>query len=383
MNSPTTAYLHIPFCGHHCGYCDFAVTAGRDQLIPDYLNALHAELRRGAPRPVRTLFIGGGTPTYLSAEALEQLMAMIRECLPPVQDTYAEFTLESTPESITPEKCAVLAAAGVTRLSIGVQSFQPVLLAALDRQHGVEQIPQAVAAVRNAGFDLSFDLIFGAPGQTLSHWQADLQLAIDFQPEHLSTYGLTYEKGTPLWKARERGQLLMVPEEEELAMYEAAMDNLRAAGYEHYEVSNFAKPGHRCQHNECYWANAGYFGFGVGAARYESGVRSLNVRDTQLYICRVLAGQDPTFQTEELPPQERAYETIAVQLRRAAGIHRPSFIAQTGFTLDRCVGTSLPHLTELGLLTDDGTTVALTRRGFCLADGVIADLFKAALLTHE
>jgi oxygen-independent coproporphyrinogen-3 oxidase len=378
---PRTAYLHIPFCGHKCGYCDFAVAAGQDHLIELYLDALDLELQTlGTPRPVESLFVGGGTPTYLNPDQLERLLDSINRWLPrrAENDRFSwEFSIESTPESITPEKVAVLAAGGVTRVSVGVQSFRPNLLRALDRLHGVEQIGPAVAAVRAAGLDLSLDLIFAAPGATLADWTADLRTAVDFSPDHVSTYGLTYEKGTPLWKDREAGRVRSLPEDDELAMYEAAIDALTAAGCEHYEVSNFARPGKRCRHNERYWANEAYFGFGVGAARYVNGTRELNVRNTAEYVKRVLAGEPPTVQSETLPPRDRAVETMAVQLRRAEGVDRESFSAQTGYGLNDLLGDEFGVAVREGLLSDDGRRIQLTRRGLPVADGVIESLMIA------
>ncbi|MBX9624646.1 MAG: coproporphyrinogen III oxidase family protein [Gemmataceae bacterium] len=415
---PRAAYVHVPFCGHHCGYCDFAVTAGRDHLIELYLDALEMELAGlGEPRPVETVFIGGGTPTYLSADQLGRLLRAVERWLPlarpgepafvgwversgsadrdgtpggvvgrrgprtvrsthPTGPTPApEFSIESTPESLAPEKAAVLADFGVTRVSIGVQSFRPDTLAALDRRHTADQIPRAVEAVRRQEMGLSFDLIFGAPGTTLESWAADLDAALGYEPDHISTYGLTYEKGTPLWKDRRAGRVRPVGEDAELAMYEHAIDRLTAAGFEHYEVSNFARPGKRCRHNERYWANEAYYGFGVGAARYVGGVRELNTRDTQAYIRKVLAGESPTFQSECLGPRDRASETIGTQLRRAEGIGRLRFHEQTGFSLDDLVGDRVSNLVAAGLLAD-GDSVRLTRRGMCVADGVIEELMR-------
>ena len=369
--TPRTAYVHVPFCGHHCGYCDFAVTAGQDHLITLYLEALRDELCGNGRKPVESIFIGGGTPTYLSARQLATLLESLREWLP----VGGEFSIESTPDSLDAEKAKLLGEFGVTRVSIGVQSFQPRLLESLDRRHGVEQIPRAVEAVRQYVPQLSFDLIFGAPGQTPAEWDADLSAAIAYEPDHISTYGLTYEKGTPLWKRQSRGEVQAASEDDELTMYEAAMDRLGDAGYAQYEISNFAKPGKRCRHNERYWANEAYFGYGVGAARYVDGKRELNVRDTQTYIRRVLAGESPTFQSEELSPRERALETIAVQLRRAEGVPREAFRTQTGFDLDALVGGAIRELVAIGMLEAD---VRLTRRGKCVADAVATKLLADA-----
>jgi oxygen-independent coproporphyrinogen-3 oxidase len=338
-----------------------------------YLEALSCELATlREPRPVQTLFIGGGTPTYLEVPRLERLLGKIDRWLPHPAD--AEFSIEATPESLTAEKVAILAGHGVNRISIGAQSFHPRLLHVLERIHNPDDVPRAVECVRRAIRQVSLDLIFGVPGQTLADWDADLHRALSLRPDHLATYGLTYEKGTPLWKQRERGQVKSLDEDTELALYNRAIDTLEAAGFEHYEISNFARPGGRCRHNQVYWANEAYHGFGVGAARYLNGTRELNLRDTNLYIRRVLAGESPTFQSETLPPLERAKETIAVQLRRAEGIDRAAFRRQTGFDLDTLAGPPIAKLVALELLADSGERVCLTRQGKCVADSVISEI---------
>jgi len=374
---PRAAYVHVPFCAHHCGYCDFAVAAGQEHLIDVYLEALAEELAGlGEPAPIRTLFLGGGTPTHLSPRQLKRLLSELARWLPLEADGSAppEFSVESTPDSLDVEKVELLAAFGVNRISIGVQTFNARLLPALDRLHNADQIPVALETVRRRIPQLSLDLIFGVPGQSLDDWCADLEQAIAYGTDHLSTYGLTYEKGTPLWKQRQRGQVRPVDEETERAMYLRAMDQLTAAGFEHYEISNFAKPGGRCRHNEVYWANEAYWGFGVGAARYVMGRRELNTRNTQEYIRRVLSKETPTFQSEELPPEERARETFAVQLRRGDGIDREQFWRQTGFHLDALIGHKLAVYTAEGLLEDNGRRVRLTREGKCIADILTANL---------
>ena len=372
---PRAAYIHVPFCAHHCGYCDFAIATGQDHLIELYLDALAAELATlEKPQPVRTLFIGGGTPTHLSAAQLERLLSTILRWLPVAADDGAEFSIECNPDSLTADKIAVLADRGVNRVSLGAQSFHADMLAVLERAHDPGEIARAVERVRRRIDNVSLDLIFGVPGQTECLWRADLARALGLAPDHLSTYGLTYEKGTPLWKRRQHRQLQPLDEDAELTLYVLAIDTLEAAGFEHYEISNFARPGRRCRHNQTYWANEAYFGFGMGAARYVLGRRELNTRDLQLYIRQALSGESATWQAEELPPEERARETLAVQLRRAEGIDRVAFRTQTAFDLDALAGAALAHLVERGCLADDGRGVRLTRRGKYVADAVIERL---------
>jgi oxygen-independent coproporphyrinogen-3 oxidase len=370
---PRAAYIHVPFCAHHCGYCDFAIAVGRDDRMDIYLEALAAELRTlETPQPVETLFLGGGTPSYLSARQLEQLLADLGRWLPLLAD--GEFSIEANPESLTADRITVLADAGVNRVSLGAQSFHPHLLQALERSHNAGEVARAVERVHGLIPRVSLDLIFGVPGQTLEAWHTDLAHALALAPDHVSTYGLTYEKGTPLWKRRQRGLVQALGEEDELALYAAAIEALEAAGYEHYEISNFALPDRRCRHNEVYWANHAYFGFGMGAARYVRGHRELNTRDLDTYLHRCLSGETPTFQSEELTPEERARETMALQLRRSDGIDRPSFRVQTGFDLDVVAGAAIARHVAQGFLADDGKRVRLTRRGQYVADAIVEGL---------
>ncbi len=371
---PRAAYVHVPFCAHHCGYCDFSVAAGQDQRIDEYLDALAAELTTlGSPTPVRTLFLGGGTPTHLGPRQLVRLLSDISRWLP-LAGGAPEFSVEANPDTLTAEKVAVLADHGVTRVSLGAQSFHPHLLRTLERAHDPAEIPRAVETARRRIGRVSLDLIFGVPAQSAAEWGEDLRRTLALEPDHVSTYGLTYEKGTPLWKRRRRGELMPLDECAELDLYATAIDTLEAAGFEHYEISNFARPGHRCRHNETYWANEAYFGFGVGAARYVRGRREVNTRDLSAYIRKSLAGESTVFQWEELDPTERAKETMAVQLRRSDGIDRPAFREQTGFELDTLGGPRLAGLVDRGLLSDDGRLVCLTRRGKYVADAVIERL---------
>jgi oxygen-independent coproporphyrinogen-3 oxidase len=370
---PRAAYVHIPFCAHHCGYCDFAVATGQDDQVELYLDALEHELASlGKPRHVSTIYVGGGTPTHLLPQQLERLFAGIRRWL--VLSPGYEFSVEANPGTLTAEKVAVLAGHGVNRVSLGAQSFNRAMLRVLERDHKPEDVGLAVELIKKLIGQVSLDLIFGIPSQSLSSWETDLGEAIALKTDHLSTYGLTYEKGTPLWKQRERGEVKPLDEDTELKMYSRAIDLLEAAGFEHYEISNFALPGRRSRHNQVYWANEAYFGFGMGAARYVNGRRELNTRDLRQYIRRCRAGESPTFQSETLEPEERARETMAIQLRRCDGIGRSAFLQQTGFELDDLAASAIARNVSLGLLIDDGNRVCLSRAGKYVADAVIRDL---------
>jgi oxygen-independent coproporphyrinogen-3 oxidase len=370
---PRAAYLHVPFCAHHCCYCDFAVVAGQDAFADQYLDALASEIATlGQPQPVDTLFLGGGTPTHLAPLQLERLLTTILRWLPPTIGH--EFSVEANPATLTADKIAVLAAHGVNRVSLGAQSFHAATLRVLERDHEADDIRRALAEVRRRIDNVTIDLIFGVPGQSLAQWADDLRRVVDLGVDHVSTYGLTYEKGTRLWKERERGGVTPLDEEAELAMYLHAMDALEAAGLEQYEISSFARPGRRCRHNQVYWANHAYFGFGLGAARYVNLARQVNTRDLHSYLRKALVGENTTMQSEKLDDEERARETLSLNLRRAEGIDREEFRRQTGHDMDALVGTVIRQHRELGLLDDDGGRVRLTRRGRCVADAVVGSL---------
>jgi oxygen-independent coproporphyrinogen-3 oxidase len=370
---PRAAYVHVPFCAHRCGYCDFAIAVGKEEQIDAYLDALQQELATlQAPEPVDTLFLGGGTPTHLGPSRLSRLLALVRRWLP--LRGGGELSIEANPDDLDHDRVQILGEFGVTRISVGVQSFQPHLLRVLDRTHSPADVREAMARVKKQIQQVSLDLIFAVPGQTQADWQADLEHALALEPDHLATYGLTYEKGTPLWKQRQTRRIIPLEEERELQLYARGIDTLEAAGFEHYELSNFARPGKRCRHNQVYWANHAYFGFGLGAARYVQGRRELNTRSLDNYLYKIRAGASATIHREELDAEERARETIALQLRRTEGIRRQEFREQTGLSLAALLGTRGQALVEQGYLEEEGEAVRLSRQGKFVADAVIARL---------
>jgi oxygen-independent coproporphyrinogen-3 oxidase len=366
--------VHIPFCAHKCGYCDFASLAGMDHLADRYLAALELEMARlGGPHEVDTIFVGGGTPTRLDAGQITRLVEMIGRWFPLAAG--GEWTVEANPETLDEAKTDTLAAGGVTRVSLGAQSFHGDLLRVLERNHAPESVGRALELIRPRFRYWSFDLIFGVPGSTLSDWESDLETALALGPAHLSCYGLVYEKGTALWKQWQAGQVRAVDEETERAMFARTIERLGGAGLEQYEISNFARPGHASRHNLVYWANDAYFGVGVGAARYVGGVRSVNTRELPAYLRRVESGETATGPTETLTPEARARETAVLMLRRTVlGIDRDDFARRTGFRLDDLAGAVLERHVAGGLLEDDGRSVRFTREGLFLADSVLCDL---------
>lgn len=370
---PRSAYIHVPFCKYRCGYCDFAIITDRDDLIGPYLRAIATELSwLKQPRPVDTLYFGGGTPSYLDAPRLAELCDTVLRWHP-LEPGY-EWTVEANPESLTEDRVQVLAERGATRLSLGMQSLDDAKLRVLDRQHCRGDVVCAMHMARDAGLQVSLDLIFAAPGETLESWLRDLRDALALEPDHISTYGLTWERGTDFTRRREAGELVPADEELERAMYAAAIDELIAAGFEHYEVSNFARPGRRSRHNEVYWAGQEYFAAGPGAARYVNGVRETNHRSTTTYLKRVQAGESPVAEQEQLSDEARARERLVLGLRRLEGVDRDEFAKTAGLSVDELAGPAIEKFTELGLLSDDGRRVKLTREGLFVSDALWPDL---------
>jgi oxygen-independent coproporphyrinogen-3 oxidase len=341
--------------------------AGRDDLFCDYLRAIELELALlGAPREVDTLYFGGGTPTYLNVDQFRKLAATVLHWHPLAAGH--EWTVEANPADITGPMIDSLALLGVTRLSLGGQSFRQEKLRLLERDHLAADIGGSVALARKAGMQVSLDLIFGTPGETLEQWAADVETAIALELDHVSTYGLTFERGTTFWSRRERGDLEQVDESLEREMYALAIDRLIAAGFEHYEVSNFAQPGRRSRHNETYWSGAGYHAVGPGAARYVDGVRESNHRSTTQYLKLVLTGESPVAERECLSRAARARELLVFGLRRLEGVSRRNFLLTTDYEIDDLVAAPLRKFTSLGLLFDDGNVVRLTREGLFVSD---------------
>jgi oxygen-independent coproporphyrinogen-3 oxidase len=365
---PRAAYVHVPFCRHRCGYCNFTLVAGHDDLIDAYLRAIEIELEAMIACEVDTLYFGGGTPSRLSPNQLRRLAAAVL-ARHPLAAGY-EWTMEANPADVDEALIDAMAELGVTRLSLGAQSFQRPKLELLERDHQRFDIEHAVTLARRAGLKVSLDLIFATPGETLPQWSVDLDLALDLEPDHVSTYGLTYERGTAFWGRRLRGELCSIDESLEREMYALAIDRLTAARFDHYEVSNFARPGCRSRHNETYWSGDGYFAYGPGAARYLGGVREMNHRSTTAYLRRVLAGKSPVAEREELSSEARARELLVFGLRRLQGVSRRDFARRTGHEIDRLVARPLAKFAALGMLDDAGDRVKLSREGLFVSDAI-------------
>jgi oxygen-independent coproporphyrinogen-3 oxidase len=369
---PQSVYVHIPFCRHRCGYCNFTLVADRDDLIGRYLDALQIEMQSLVPQSVETIFIGGGTPTHLEEAELVRLFQLIQQKFSLVAG--GEYSIEANPQDVTRSKTELIAGFGVNRISIGAQSFAAEKLKSLERVHTAAQVLQAVEYAAEYCSTHSLDLIFAAPNETLVTWQADLQQAITAGVPHLSTYGLTIEKGTQFWNRTAQGRLLETSDDLAAVMYETAIDRLVAAGYEHYEVSNFAMPGHRSRHNQVYWTGKPFYAFGAGAASLIEGVRRTNHRSTTTYIKRMHQGESAVAEWEQLTPEQSARERLVFGLRRLEGIVMGEFETETGHSVEALAGREIDQFVAAGLLTVDNQNLRLTRRGLLVSDSLWPDL---------
>jgi oxygen-independent coproporphyrinogen-3 oxidase len=370
---PRHAYVHVPFCRHRCGYCDFSLVAGRDDLIDRYFAALAVELERvREPLDLDTLYLGGGTPSHLGPDGLRRLFDLLHVKLRPVAG--AEVSIECNPEDVTAALAEAALACGVTRASLGAQSLDAATLRALDRSHAADDVRRAVALLGERGLAVNVDLMTAAPGQSLDAVERDLDAAIAIGPQHVSVYCLTWEKGTAFEGLRRTGALAAADEGDERAMFEAAIDRLEAAGYEHEEVSNFARPGHRCRHNEAYWDCRPWEAFGPGAARFDGRTRITNHRSPVTWMNRVLTGDDVTGDVDAMDAEAAARERLVVGLRRRAGVERAAFRAASGLDLDDLAAPAITRWVVQGLATDDGATIRLTRDGLLVSDSLWADV---------
>ncbi len=370
-------YVHVPFCEHRCGYCDFSIIANRAELIPRYLNALRKELETSPHLDshlldVDTLYIGGGTPTLLSANELEELFSILSDSFLLAPD--AEFTIEANPDGLTADKIQVLKSVGVNRVSLGVQSFDDSRLIQLERTHSVQQTETAIELIQQNFNNFSLDLIFAIPGQTLSEWQQMLLKAISFQPPHISSYALTYEKGTRFWSDRNKGNFQSTDEQMEVEMYLKTISELTKANYDHYEISNFAKAGSQSRHNNIYWSGRPYLAFGPGAASFVDGQRHSNHRSSFTWMNRLEQNQSPIVSTDDLTAEERARELLAIGLRRREGVNLDDLSLAAGVDLAVCCDDEISNLIEKGWIHREFSELRITSAGLLFADEIASIL---------
>lgn len=387
---PYSLYLHIPFCHHRCGYCDFNTYAGLENLIPAYVYALcrEAELlarSAGSRLPVHTIFFGGGTPSLLPAGEVGRILRTLGDCFDLKPDL--ELTLEANPGTVSRDYLGAVRRLGINRLSLGMQSAHPSELSLLEREHDYADVVNAVAWARQAGFEnLNLDLIFGLPYQAMQTWQHNLTLALHLSPEHLSLYALTLEHGTPMENWVSRG-LLSEPDPDLAAdMYEWASDQLMREGFQQYEISNWARPGDSgmtlaCQHNLQYWRNLPYLGLGAGAHGFGGGVRTANVLSPASYIKRCRNGRAGEFPVTPatagvvpVGPDTEMRETMMMGLRLTReGVSRSAFERRFGRSVRHVFAQEIEQLRKQGLLEwagEGGDILRLTDRGRLLGNQV-------------
>jgi oxygen-independent coproporphyrinogen-3 oxidase len=342
-----------------------------EALFADYAEALAGEMERAGSLPVKTIYVGGGTPTVLPLSLVSRTIGAARSAFDVT--AFSEVTIEANPGTVDAQALAALRSMGVTRLSLGVQSFSDSELQLLGRIHTGDQAVQAFLGARQAGFQqVSVDLIYGLPGQTLAEWQASLEIALALHPEHLSLYALSVEDGTPLADSITRGDLPAPDPDLAAEMYELAESLLSAAGYLHYEISNWAAhPTSECQHNLVYWRNEPYLGVGAGAHSWLDGHRRANLRSPAEYVALLSSGQDPTEVDEEIGPDLEMGETMMLGLRLVQeGVEFERFRQRFGVEMRQQYGRELDELEELGLLVTDAQRARLSERGRLLANQV-------------
>lgn len=368
QTKPTSAYVHIPFCTQICYYCDFSKVFIKNQPVDAYLEHLIQETRSYEIGKLRTLYIGGGTPTALSAQQLAYLLTE----LPKVMDLseVEEFTIEANPGDLDPDKIAVLKESQVNRVSLGVQTFDNKMLKKIGRSHQEQDIYDNIRHLKQAGFDnISIDLIYALPGQTMDQVKENVAKAIDLDIPHMSLYSLILENQTVFMNRMRRGKLPLPKEELEAEMFEYIIEELEKAGFEHYEISNFSKPGFESRHNLVYWDNAEYYGLGAGASGYVDGIRYKNHGPIRHYLEAVEAGK-ARITEEHLTLEEKMEEELFLGLRKKTGVSKARFEEKFGISFDQRYGQVVASLTEQGLLVPDDKQVRMTKRGLFLGDTV-------------
>jgi len=374
-------YLHFPFCVRKCAYCDFASqpleAAGGLPVARRYLDALAIEtdLRAMSEEfyraPVETAYIGGGTPTVLPSDWIGEVMTRLLRRFP--LDPEAEITIEANPGTVDEAKLSSLLAAGINRLSLGVQSFADPVLGRLGRIHSAAEARQALAAARRAGFSsVSLDLIYGIPLQTLDEWSDSITAALEARPDHLSLYALTLEPGTPMEAAVACAELPAPDDDLTADMYALAEEALGRAGFEHYEISNYALPGRQCRHNRIYWDNGEYLGLGLSSWSYRRGIRWNNSPDLGVYCDWLERGRLPVLRAEALSARARVGEALMLGLRRAEGVSEGVIADRCGLAPREVFGDEIGRLCEQGLLIAEEGRLRLPRDMWLLSNEVLS-----------
>ena len=368
QKKPTSAYVHIPFCTQICYYCDFSKVFIKNQPVDSYLEHLLEEFRSYDIQKLRTLYIGGGTPTALSASQLEVLLKGLTENLD--LSALEELTIEANPGDLDADKIAVLKNSAVNRVSLGVQTFDNKMLKKIGRSHLEQDIYENIDRLKLAGFDnISIDLIYALPGQTMEQVKENVAKAIGLDIPHMSLYSLILENHTVFMNRMRRGKLPLPKEELEAEMFEYIIAELEQAGFEHYEISNFSKPDFESRHNLMYWDNAEYYGIGAGASGYVNGIRYKNHGPIRHYLSAVEEG-NARITEEHLSQKEQMEEEMFLGLRKKSGVSMARFEEKFGRSFDELYGEIVRDLVQKGLMQIEGDRVRMTKRGLFLGDTV-------------
>jgi oxygen-independent coproporphyrinogen-3 oxidase len=373
---PAGVYVHFPFCAARCTYCDFPTVAGRDSEIEDYLEALDREIEGGQPdlpAAVDTIYLGGGTPSRMSADQVHRVIRALRRRFD-LHDG-AEVTLEGNPESLTRERLGGYREAGVTRVSVGIQSLDDGVLRDTRRPHDAAGGLAAVARARACGFtEINVDLIAGLPGEALGIWSESVRTMLDSEPSHVSVYLLETDKHTPLSRAVRSGRTRAASEDALVSAYRHSVEVLGDHGLEQYEISNFARPGSRSRHNLKYWSDQPYGGFGLGAHAYVGGRRRSNLRDLDAYLRRVAAGEDPVEWEDPWDPRRRLAEALILGLRLAEGVDLHGLGERYGTDVGALFERAWDRARAAGVIEWHGSRVALTPSGRLCSNELFAEL---------
>lgn len=372
-----SAYIHIPFCHHICHYCDFNKVFFKQQPVDEYIEMVIKEMHHRSEisreHPLKTIFIGGGTPTALSAKQLDRLFEGITSELL-TENQLVEFAVEANPGELTEEKLSVLKNAGVNRLSIGVQSFDDELLKEIGRVHRTEDVFRTVHQAEKSGFDnISLDLMYALPGQTVEQFKKTLQTAFTLNVKHYSAYSLIIEPKTVFYNLMQKGRLSLPPQEQEAIMYELAMEEMEKQGFKQYEISNYAIPGYESNHNITYWNNEYYYGFGAGAHGYEDGIRTSNIGPVKKYMENVLELGSAFQSQHQVSMEEAMEEEMFLGLRKVEGVYKERFFGKFNLTLESKFGEQIKQLVHKGLLVDTEKSIFLTRKGKLLGNEVFQE----------
>ncbi|MFC6039830.1 radical SAM family heme chaperone HemW [Paenisporosarcina macmurdoensis] len=361
------AYIHIPFCHQICHYCDFNKVFFKNQPVDEYIETLGIEMEMFVEKyrdqlHIETIFLGGGTPTALSAPQLQRLFELIKQHLP--QTHLQEFTSEANPDELTYDKLVVMKNNGINRLSLGVQSFDEDILKRLGRTHSNEHVYHTIQMAKDIGFtNISIDLMYGLPGQTMEQWKHTLEKALELNLPHYSAYSLIVEPKTVFYNLMTKGKLILPGEDLEADMYEVLMTAMESKGIHQYEISNFAQPGLHSMHNNLYWDNVSYAGFGAGAHGYAKGNRYANIGPIKKYMDAVTAGEFPINSSHEVTATESMEEEMFLGLRKVAGVNKKQFAEKFGVSLEDVYGQVLSKYMETGSIHSNEDAVALTKRG--------------------